>query len=227
MNCSKFLVRVSGQLIRLRTLPLSSQRLSWHQSFRCYSNEKEDLVEQFQNVNEKKLRKYIAQEKELNAKLIYAGTLTSQLIGAKFLSLSSSVLGICLTPVLMQTLTEQSLLSKLFVYSTCGFFILVTPLAFQILTRKYVSRLYYNYESQTFTAFLFNFVLMEYKLTFKLSDLIVPEMPGLFTTMIAKRTSDGGKERKLFIDYNLISDVELTKKILGYDKPIDFEKYKN
>jgi transmembrane protein 70 len=178
-------------------------------------------------VNEKKLKKYLNQEAKYNGKLIYIGSLTTQLMATKFLSLSSSVLGICLTPFLMTTMTEQSMLSKMFVYATCGFFIFVTPAVFQMLTRKYVSRLYYNYETKTFTAVMFNFFMIEYSMTFKLRDLYVPDVPGVFTTMIAKKTSqNASKSRGLFVDYNLISDIDLVKRILGYDKPIDIEKYK-
>lgn len=185
--------------------------------------ERENIFEQFQNVNEKKLKKYMNEEKKHDGKLVYVGSLSSQLMATKFLSLSSSVLGLCLTPVLMQTMTEQSILSKLFVYTTCGFFIFVTPLAFQFLTRKYVNRLYYNYQTQTFTAILYNFFLLEYPIKFKLNQVHVPDVPGLFTSMIAKMSEK--EKRKLFVDFNLIHDADLVAKIFGYDKPLDLDKY--
>lgn len=181
-------------------------------------------MREFKNIYEIKeslRQKYLAEEKKYNGKLVYVGSLTHQLKAAKILSLSSSLLGILMLPFLTNTLASSALFAKIFVFGTSGFFILVTPILSQVLTRKYVSRMYYNYEEKKFTAILFNFWLFEYKLEFDLNDAFMPEIPGLFTTL--KLKSNG---RNLFVDLNQISDLSLTEKILGYDKDFNIEKYK-
>ena len=147
--------------------------------------------------------------------------MTWQLKSAKILSLSSSVLGLGLLPFLAETLSASSMFAKAFVLGTSAFFIFLTPIFSQLLTRRYVSRLYYNYEEEKFTAILFNFFLFEYKLEFTMKDVYVPDIPGMFSTVKIKN-----KDRNLFIELNQIIDASLTQKIYGYDKPLDWSKYK-
>lgn len=48
----------------------------------------------------------------------------------------------------------------------------------------------------------------------------VPEVPGLFTSIIVKG-------RPLFIDLNQFTDANHYAKIMGFDKPIDLKLYQN
>lgn len=171
-------------------------------------------------VSESKLKQYKQEEGKFNGKLIYVGGLTSQLKFAKRISLSSSGLGIALLPFLTETLSASGIFAKIFVFGTSGFFIFVTPIFSQFLGRRYVSRLFYNYEEKKFTAILLSFFIREYKLEFSLDDVNVPDLPGLFTTIEIKSTKRG-----LFIDLDQIEDLELTKRIYGFDKPFDIEKF--
>ena len=175
---------------------------------------------QFQ-ISESKLKQYIKEESKYNGKLIYIGGLTRQLKSAKILSLSSSLMGLMLLPFLNTTLSASGLFAKIFVFGTSGFFIFVTPLFSQFLGKRYVSRLFYNYEEKRFTAILFSFLMYEYKLEFKIDDVYVPDVPGPFSTIKLKES-----KRNLFVDLNQIDDLELVKKIYGYDKPLDLNKYK-
>ena len=74
----------------------------------------------------------------------------------------------------METLSTSTLFAKLFVFGTTSFFIFITPILSQVLTRRYVSRMYYNYDEKRFTAILFNFFLFEYKLEFSIDDVYMP-----------------------------------------------------
>lgn len=123
-------------------------------------------------------------------------------------------------PFLTDSLSASSVFAQIFVFGTTGFFIFVTPLFSQFLGRRYVSRLYYNYEEKKFKAVLFSFLMYEYKLEFALSDVIVPDLPGPFSTVKVK-----SQDRNLFIDLHQINDVDLIQKIFGYDKPFDIKKY--
>lgn len=169
--------------------------------------------------NNEQWNKYIEDEK-LYGKLLYKGSLTKQLKRAKILSLSSSAIGLALIPFFYSSLQDSSIIAKIMVAATSAFFIFVTPLLFQFINRRHVNRLYYNYEKEQFTAVLYNFFLMEYKIQFNLKDIYVPDMPGPFSTFTVKNLN-----RNLFVDYQQVTDLKLVEKILGYDKPIDFNKY--
>jgi len=190
-------------------------------------NKFEDSFDKPYQIPESKMKQYKQEESKYNGKLIYVGGLTSQLKFAKGLSLSSSFLGIALLPFLTDTLSTSGLFAKVFVFGTSGFFIFVTPLFSQFLGRRYVSRLFYNYEEKKFTAILLSFFMREYKLEFSLTDVIVPDLPGPFTTVeiAIRENSEKTSKRGLFIDLDQIKDLEITKKIYGFDKPFDFEKF--
>lgn len=216
--------RLSQACLINKSIYLKSNNLTFA-SIRSLSNEAhkdqtfDNRILEF-GVMTPKLKKYLEEEKKYDGKLIYVGQLTRQLKSAKFLSLSSSLLGIMLMPFLTDSLSTSSIFAQLFVFGTTGFFIFVTPMFSQFLGRRYVSRLYYNYEEKKFKAVLFSFFMFEYKLEFSLSDVVVPDMPGPFSTVKVKP-----QNRSLFIDLHQITDVELAQKIYGYDKPFDIKKY--
>jgi transmembrane protein 70 len=171
------------------------------------------------NNNSKEWNKYLENE-NLYGKLVYTSKLRNHLFRAKVLSLSSSVLGIGMLPFLALSLKEASLLANILVFSTTSFFIFATPLLFQYVTRRHVNRLHYNYETDTYTAFLFNFILQEYKIQFKTTDIQVPDMPGMFTSFHLTNL-----KRSIFIDYDQVTDKSIVARILGFDKPFDYNKY--
>ena len=182
----------------------------------------EDEETNFNQIKSSVLQKYLQDEKKYDGKLIYVGGLTSQLKGAKILSLTSSLMGIFLLPFLVNTLSASTLFAQIFVFGSTGFFIFATPILSQILTRRYVSRMYYNYEEKKFKAILFNFLLIQYKLEFTMDDVFMPDMPGIFTTLRVKSS-----KRNLFVDLNQINDLKITEALLGYDKPFDIKKYQS
>lgn len=59
-------------------------------------------------------------------------------------------------------------------------------------------------------------MLIHLQTKFKLEEVVVPEVPGMFTTFMA-----GGKS--MFVDPSLFPDPTHYIKIMGYDKPIDFK----
>lgn len=59
-----------------------------------------------------------------------------------------------------------------------------------------------------------------FQLDFKVEDVVVPDIPGMFTTMFAK-----GKP--LFIEARHFTDPLHYAKIMGYDKPLDFKLGEN
>lgn len=51
---------------------------------------------------------------------------------------------------------------------------------------------------------------------FKQSDVVIPDVPGMFTTFLAKGVP-------LFIEPKQFSDPDQYIKLMGFDKPIDFK----
>lgn len=167
-------------------------------------------------------KRYLATKNDdkQHGQLIYTGLLTSSLKRAKFLSLSSSVFGLAILPSLYNSIKSSSLMLKIMSFSMASIFIFITPILFQYVARKYVTKMYYDYETKQFTAYLFNFFLMPYKIHFNLNDVFIPQTPlGPFTTMKIK-----SKNRPLFINLESIQDKELLYKMYGYDKPLEQEK---
>ena len=54
-----------------------------------------------------------------------------------------------------------------------------------------------------------------FQIKFKIKDVHVPSIPGMFTTFRAKNVP-------LFVDADQFEDPKHYGKIMGYDKPIDF-----
>jgi hypothetical protein len=160
---------------------------------------------------------YLEQERKYG-KLIYKGQTTSKLKAIKIFSISTSLIGLGLVPYIC-TLQDIPLFAQVMALATTTLFTLCTPFFLQLLTRRHVNRLYYDYDKDKFTAFIFNFFLLEYKIEFSLNDIIVSD--GIFTTFLIKNLN----KRPLFVDYNQIYDVSLVEKILGYDKPLNLKKY--
>lgn len=108
------------------------------------------------------------------------------------------------------------------VCSLVGFFTFVTPFLLHVVTKRYVTELYYNPKEQEYIATTINFFLMKKETKFKPDDVIVPEVPGMFTSILVK-SKEGKKPTALFIDPKLFDDPSHYVKIMGYDKPIDFK----
>ena len=186
-----------------------------------FASANHNLTNKRNKNSDKEWDKYIENEKKYG-KLVYKSRLESQLFRAKILSLSSSIIGIGIIPFLITSLKDASILANILVFGTSSFFILATPVLFQYVTRRHVNRMHYNSETDTFTVFLYNFFLMEYKLVFKASDILVPDLPGMFTSFKIKNLN-----RSLFVDYDQVTDKSIVVRILGFDKPIDINKYDN
>ncbi|KAJ0177110.1 hypothetical protein K1T71_007119 [Dendrolimus kikuchii] len=149
--------------------------------------------------------------------VIYYGPLTPQIKGVKVFSLSSSVAGLLAQPIIINeaaNIGSTSLIVAL--CSVVGFFTFVTPILLHLITKKYVIEMSYNPVTSTYKATTINFFLARKQLEFKPEDVEVPDVPGMFTTMIAK-----GKP--LFIEARHFSDPLHYAKIMGYDKPLDFK----
>ncbi|CAK1547088.1 unnamed protein product [Leptosia nina] len=127
------------------------------------------------------------------------------------------IAGLVAQPILIKeasTIGSTSLLIAL--CSVVGFFTFITPILLHIITKKYVTEIHYDPDTSTYKATTYNFFIMPKQVEFTPDDVIVPDIPGMFTTMSAK-----GKN--LFIEARHFNDPLHYAKIMGYDKPLDFK----
>ncbi|XP_045110610.1 transmembrane protein 70 homolog, mitochondrial-like isoform X2 [Portunus trituberculatus] len=148
-------------------------------------------------------------------KEIYNGILSTQIKMVKFFSLSTSVLGLSVQPILFQKLLGNDAGVLVAVASFVSFFTFVTPLLIHWIAKKYVTCLEYDPEKDVYSATTLSFFLLEKKVKFTVDDVKVPEVPGMFTTFLVKN-------RPLFVDPHMFKEVEHYGRLMGYDRPIDF-----
>ncbi|XP_058460156.1 transmembrane protein 70 homolog, mitochondrial [Malaya genurostris] len=148
---------------------------------------------------------------------IYHGVLSPQIRAVKVFSLVTSIGGIVAQPILLDQANKIG--GTPMIVAVCGiagFFTFVTPFLLHLITKRYVIDLHYDVLNKEYTATTITFLLQRQTTKFKLEDVVVPEVPGMFTTFIVGNKS-------LFVDPTLFPDPTHYIKIMGYDKPIDFK----
>lgn len=53
-----------------------------------------------------------------------------------------------------------------------------------------------------------------FQLKFKIDDVVAPDVPGMFTSIIVKGTP-------LFVEASFFDDISHYKKLMGFDKPFE------
>lgn len=153
-----------------------------------------------------------------------SGSLTPNIKTVKVFSLTTSLAGIAAQPVLYEKATQLGSSTPVIVAvcSFVGFFTFVTPFLLHIITKKYVTELNFNPLTKEYTAVIITFFLTKRQIKFRVEDVNVPEVPGMFTSFLVK-TKDLKKPVALFIDPKLFEDPTHYVKIMGFDKPLDFK----
>jgi len=151
---------------------------------------------------------------------VYRGILSTQIKLVKSFSLMTSVIGLSCQPLLYLKMSQSSGASLAVVAAGgafLSFFTFATPLLIHYVSKKYVTELLYNKIENTYTAVTYSFLLRRKEITFKASDVKVPDIPGMFTTFQVHP----GKV-PLFVDGTDFFQPVHYGKLMGYDKPIDF-----
>jgi len=157
---------------------------------------------------------------EEHEKTIYKGILSTQIKLVKSFSLLTSAIGLSCQPLLLMKITGAT--GNLALAGVGGtflaFFTFATPLLIHYISKKYVTELVYNKIEDSYTAITYSLLLREKKVNFKISDVKIPDIPGMFTTIIVGRE----KQIPLFVDgAHAFSDPQHYVKIMGYDKPLN------
>lgn len=95
-----------------------------------------------------------------NLEKIYYGTLTPKIQAVKVFSLTTSVVGLAVQPMLMEQGAKLGGTPMVvFMCGFAGFFTFVTPLILHFVTKKYVTEIHYDAGSQEYTATTISFLL--------------------------------------------------------------------
>jgi len=146
-------------------------------------------------------------------KEIYNGILSTQIKLVKSFSLMTSFIGIAFQPILY-TYSSANAAVVLGAGAFLSFFTFATPLLIHSVSKKYVTKLYYNQVEDKYTAVVYNIFIRPKKIEFKVNDVEVPDIPGMFTTFKANSVP-------LFVEGSQFNDITHYGKIMGYDKPLD------
>ncbi|XP_046418331.1 transmembrane protein 70 homolog, mitochondrial [Neodiprion fabricii] len=147
---------------------------------------------------------------------IYQGSLTTQVRSVKFFTLVTSITGIISQPMLYAKIEEIGVTPVIVsVGAFYGFFVLISPLLIHLVTKRYVTQVEYNSKEDYYTAYTYTLFLRQKKIQFTPDDVKVPAIPAMLTTLVVK-------DNPLFLDPKLFEDINHYKRIMGYDKPLDF-----
>jgi len=144
---------------------------------------------------------------------IYNGILSTQIKLVKSFSLMTSCIGLAFQPILY-TYSSANAAVVLGAGVFLSFFTFATPLLIHSISKKYVTKLYYNQVEDKYTAIVYSIFIKPKKIEFKVNDVEVPDIPGMFTTFKAKSVP-------LFVEGSQFNDITHFGKIMGYDKPLD------
>merc|ERR1712226_792212 len=154
---------------------------------------------------------------EEHQKTIYRGILSAQIKLVKSFSLMTSVIGLGCQPLIYLKVNEAGSTSLPFIVAGgafLSFFTFATPMLIHWVSKKYVTEMLYNRIENTYTSVTYTFLLRKKQITFKASDVKVPDIPGMFTTFQVNG-------RPLFVDGGAFYNPHHYGKLMGYDKPLD------
>lgn len=95
------------------------------------------------------------------AENIYYGTLTPKIRAVKVFSLTTSVVGLTIQPMLIEQGNKMGGIPMIvFMCGFAGLFTFVTPLLLHFVTKKYVTQITYNAIADEYTATTISFLLL-------------------------------------------------------------------
>lgn len=203
--------KVHLNLIRLK---LSSSKIKSSSLRNNSTNSKNKITSE----NEQLVQKLINESGEQstlpkNEILVYEGQLTPNVRRIKIFSLSTTFLGLVCYPFMFKKASNsnKSALAHVFVGWTL-IMVIFSPLALNYITKRYITELRFNKNTKTFRAITLNLFMRQIETKFKQDDVVVPMIPGLFTSFTVNK-------KPLFMDPAYVLDIKAYQHLLGHDKP--------
>ncbi|XP_060078924.1 transmembrane protein 70 homolog, mitochondrial-like [Ylistrum balloti] len=147
--------------------------------------------------------------------LVYDGPITKNIKLVKIFSLSTSGIALVLLPFVLPDIVKLPAVLQFMLGSGVSFFMLGTPLIIHALTKRYVTDLYYNKDSSTFTVTTLTFFCRQKVREFTQEDVTFPNLTTMFCFLKVKGAP------LMFFPSNFRSKEGYIK-LMGYDKPMDF-----
>jgi transmembrane protein 70 len=151
-------------------------------------------------------------------KEIYSGILSTQIKLVKAFSLTTSLIGVSCQTLLYSYAGNTNIGVMLASGAFLSFFTFVTPVLIHSISKKYVTKLYYNQVEDKYTAIVYNIFIRPKKIEFRLRDVKVPDIPGMFTTFKAKGHA-------LFVDMDQFRDPTHFGKLMGYQDDLNIQRH--
>ena len=140
--------------------------------------------------------------------LIYQGTINTMVKVLKGFSVSTSVMGCAIIPL---TLLYSENTAINIILSTMAMFTIFTPLLLHYITKGYVTHMYFDRNTDTYTIHTYSLLLTRKTLQFTPDDVEVPAVPNIFASIVAKGKS-------LLINDSSFFNPNDMLHLKGYDK---------
>lgn len=149
------------------------------------------------------------------SQVIYIGPLTNRIRYLKMFSFLTSTITISFAPFIYNLFSEThnwAALTATLILGTCT---LLTPTLIHLVAKNYVTSVRYNSMTDMYTACTISFFLGRLRYQFKASDVIVPELPNMFSNFSVKG-------RPMFVDGSLMDPVAHYGRLMKFeeDRPI-------
>ena len=157
------------------------------------------------------LKRKLPLEVPKKGKLIYVGSMTVKVKAIKIFSFSTSAIALCFTRDVLVKFAAQghSLLAQIAVGSGLICFIILQPILIHLLNKRYVTWIYYNEETNEFTASTYNF------LGKSIDHVFTPNDVEYYTHGLLSSIKIRGKP--LVIDAEGFFDKKMYIKMMRYD----------
>ncbi|CAB3385961.1 Hypothetical predicted protein [Cloeon dipterum] len=150
------ITRNSRPLLKTQTAKLHNFRrsLANNSCFFCTSLRQPSIVSAAKKLHCNTFSSKAGHDKD---EKIYHGGLVSQVRRIKYFTLCTSVLGVAVQPVIWTKFAAKFGAGVAYsMVSFVGFFTVITPFLIHYITKKYVAEMYYNPDTQMYTAITFS-----------------------------------------------------------------------
>ena len=215
----KFISRqITGSTRQGQCCHFNTLHTPWKKSFAFVSVSKQSsLSTQNQTAMLFTKQQDIAKTDPVKGDLVYIGTITKKIRYYKGFSLSSSAIGLVMLPFILEKALSAKPVLGIIGLLLSNVFIFIKPVLNHIVTKRYVTKIYLKRDEGVFTATTYSFFLREKEHKFKASDVTVPKIPGMLTSLKIHG------ETPLYIDSDLFIDKSAFVQMMKYDEPLDWE----
>lgn len=183
---------------------------------KCYSTD---------NTNSTAEKKDAIKDSQLGAgaagpgNLVYTGTANRMVTVAKFFSLSTSALGLCIMPWLYAEMSDGGIIFKVAMMGASSFFIFLTPVLIHTLSKRYVLSMYHDKPTNTFSTVRYNLIMQQKAFSFTPDQIEDTLSSPLCNFQV------GNQGFILDTDELMRTDPDAYIAFMRYDEPIDLDKY--